>query len=58
MIQFTHNFCLLYIIIINYIDMKIVNMQIDDTFILTDQSFVVVQKEAIYSAKTMIKTRE
>jgi hypothetical protein len=33
-------------------------MQTDDTFILADQSFVIVEKEAIHSAKIMIKTRE
>jgi hypothetical protein len=33
-------------------------MQIDDTLILADQSFVVVEKEAVHSAKIMIKTRE
>jgi hypothetical protein len=33
-------------------------MQTDDTLILTDQSFVVVEEEAIHSAKIMIKTRE
>jgi hypothetical protein len=34
------------------------NMQTDDTLILVDQSFAVVEKEAIHSAKIMIKTRE
>jgi hypothetical protein len=33
-------------------------MQIDDTLILADQSFAVVEKEAIHSAKIMTKTRE
>jgi hypothetical protein len=33
-------------------------MQIDDTLILADQSFVVVEEEAIISVKIMIKTRE
>jgi hypothetical protein len=33
-------------------------MQTDDTFILIDQSFAVVEKEAIHSAKIMTKTRE
>jgi hypothetical protein len=33
-------------------------MQTDNTLILTDQLFAVVEKEAIYSAKIMIKTRE
>ncbi len=33
-------------------------MQIDDILILTDQSFVVVEKEAIHSAKIIIKTRK
>jgi hypothetical protein len=33
-------------------------MQTDDTLILVDQSFAVVEKEAIYSIKIMIKTRE
>jgi hypothetical protein len=33
-------------------------MQIDDTFILADQSFVVVENETIISAQIMIKTRE
>ncbi len=57
MIQFTYDSCLLYIIFIQ-IDLKIVSMQTDDTFILADQSFVIVEKEAIHSAKIMIKTRE
>jgi hypothetical protein len=38
--------------------MSIVNIQTDDTFILADQSFAVVEDEAIISAKIMIKTRE
>jgi hypothetical protein len=38
--------------------MSIVGMQTDDTFILVDQSFVIVEKEAIHSAKIMTKTRE
>jgi hypothetical protein len=33
-------------------------MQIDDTLILADQSFAVVEKEAIHSTKIMTKTRE
>jgi hypothetical protein len=33
-------------------------MQIDDTLILADQSFAVVEKEAIHSVKIMTKTRE
>jgi hypothetical protein len=33
-------------------------MQTDDTLILADQSFAVVENEAIISAKIMIKTRE
>jgi hypothetical protein len=33
-------------------------MQTDDTLILVDQSFAVVEEEAIHSAKFMIKTRE
>jgi hypothetical protein len=33
-------------------------MQIDDTLILIDQSFAIVEKEAIHSAKIMIKTRK
>jgi hypothetical protein len=33
-------------------------MQTDDTLILADQSFVIVEKEAIHSAKIMIKSRE
>jgi hypothetical protein len=33
-------------------------MQTDDTFILIDQSFAVVEEKAIHSAKLMIKTRE
>ncbi len=58
MTQFTYNLCLLYIIVISHIDMRIVNMQTDDTLILADQSFAVVEKEAIHSAKIMTKTRE
>ncbi len=34
------------------------SMQIDDILILIDQSFAVVEKEAIHSVKIMIKTRE
>ncbi len=34
------------------------NMQTDDTLILADQLFAVVENEAIISAKIMIKTRE
>jgi hypothetical protein len=33
-------------------------MQTDDTLILADQSFAVVEKEAIHSAKIMTKTRK
>jgi hypothetical protein len=33
-------------------------MQIDDTFILIDQSFAVVEEEAIHFVRIMIKTRE
>jgi hypothetical protein len=33
-------------------------MQTDDTLILIDQSFAVVEKKAIHSIKIMIKTRE
>jgi hypothetical protein len=33
-------------------------MQTDDTLILVDQSFAVVEEEAVHSAKIMIKTRE
>jgi hypothetical protein len=33
-------------------------MQIDDTLILIDQSFVIAKKKAIHSAKIMIKTHE
>jgi hypothetical protein len=33
-------------------------MQTDDTLILANQSFAIVEKEAIHSAKIMIKTRE
>jgi hypothetical protein len=58
MTQFTYDSCLLYIIVISRTDMRIVNMQTDDTLILTDQSFVVVEKEAIHSIKIMTKTRE
>jgi hypothetical protein len=56
MIQFTYNSCLLYII--DRICMSIINMQTDDILILIDQLFVVVEIEAIDSAKIMIKTRE
>jgi hypothetical protein len=38
--------------------MRIVSMQTDDTFILIDQSFAVVEEEAIHSVKLMIKTRD
>jgi hypothetical protein len=33
-------------------------MQTDDTLILADQSFAVVEEKAVHSAKIMIKTRE
>jgi hypothetical protein len=33
-------------------------MQTDDTLILLDQSFAVVEEEAVHSVKRMIKTRE
>jgi hypothetical protein len=33
-------------------------MQTDDTFILIDQSFAIIEKEATHSIKIMIKTRE
>jgi uncharacterized protein YaiL (DUF2058 family) len=33
-------------------------MQTDDTLILVDQSFAIAEKEAIHSAKIMIKSRE
>jgi hypothetical protein len=33
-------------------------MQTDDIFILIDQSFAVIEKEAIHSVKIMTKTRE
>jgi hypothetical protein len=33
-------------------------MQIDDTLILVDQSFAIIEDEAIISAKIMIKARE
>jgi hypothetical protein len=58
MTQFTYDLCLLYITVISHIDMRIMNMQTDDTLILIDQSFAVVEKEAIHSAKIMTKTRE
>jgi hypothetical protein len=58
MISFTYDSCLLYIIIFIQIDLRIMNMQTDDIFILVDQSFAVVEDEAIHSAKIMIKTRE
>jgi hypothetical protein len=38
--------------------MSIVDIQTDDILILIDQSFAVVEKEAIHSVKIMIKTRE
>ncbi len=58
MIQFTYDSCLLYIIVISHIDIRIVSMQTDDILILADQSFAVVEKEAIHSAKILIKTRK
>ncbi len=54
--QFTYDSCLLYNI--DHICISIVSMQTDDTFILADQSFAVIENEAIISAKIMIKTRE
>ncbi len=60
MIQFTYDSCLLYIssIIFVQIDLRIVDMQIDDTLILADQSFVVIEEEALIIVKIMIKSRE
>ncbi len=58
MILFTYNSCLLYIIILIQIDLRIISMQTDDIFILIDQSFAIAEKEAIHSAKIMIKSRE
>jgi hypothetical protein len=49
-----YDFCLLY----KSESRDIVSMQIDDILILVDQSFAVVEDEAIVSAKIMIKTRE
>ncbi len=45
-------------IVISHIDMSIVGMQIDDILILADQSFVIIEEEAIHSVKIMTKTRE
>ncbi len=56
MIQFTYDSCLLYII--NRTCINIVSMQTDDTLILIDQYFAVVEKEAVYSVKILTKTRE
>jgi hypothetical protein len=56
MIQFTYDSCLLYII--NRICMSIVSMQTDDILILIDQSFAVVEKEAVHLVKILTKTRE
>ncbi len=51
MIQFIYDSCLLYIIVISYIDISIVSMQTNDTRILVDQSFAAVENEAINSSK-------
>ncbi len=56
MTQFTYDSCLLYII--DRICMRIMSMQTDDTLILINQSFAIIENEAINSAKIMIKTRE
>jgi hypothetical protein len=48
MTQFIYDSCLLYII--NRICMRIVDMQIDDILILIDQSFAIIEDEAIISA--------
>jgi hypothetical protein len=58
MTQFTYDLCLLYITVISHIDMRIVSMQTNDTLILADKSFVVVEEEAVHSAKILTKTRE
>jgi hypothetical protein len=60
MIQSTYDPCLLYITIttISHIGMGIVGMQTDDTLILADRSFAVVEEEAVHSAKIMTKARE
>jgi hypothetical protein len=63
-IQFTYDLCLLYkTFFVDKISNKsiisdLVEMQIDDTLLLTDQTFVVLKKETIKSAKIMIKNRE
>ncbi len=61
MTQFTYDSCLRYIItkdtIISHICMSVVSMQTDDTLISIDQSFAIAEKEAIHSAKIMIKSR-
>jgi hypothetical protein len=45
-------------IVISHIDMSIIDMQIDDTLILADQSFAIIEEEAIHSVKIMTKTRK
>jgi hypothetical protein len=45
-------------IVISHIDMSIVDMQIDNILILADQSFAIIEEEAIHSVKIMTKTRE
>ncbi len=58
MIQFTYDSCLLYTLIFSQIDLRVVDMQTDDIFILADQSFVVIEEEALFIVKIMIKSRE
>ncbi len=59
MISFTYDPCLLYTspTTSSQTGLGIVNMQIDDTLILADQSFATAEEEAIHSAKIMTKTK-
>ncbi len=64
MTQFIYDLCLLYktLFVDKTSDKSIISdlieMQIDDTLLLVDQSFVILKKETIKSAKIMIKNRE
>jgi hypothetical protein len=42
----------------SHTDMKIVDMQIDDTLILIDANFAVAEEKTIINAKIMIKSRD
>lgn len=56
MIEFTYDFCLLFIN--EDRDFKLIKLQTDDTLILTDEIFAATKKNELVNAKIMIKSRE